>query len=32
MTKEAYIENSINEQLIKYAPILYLGGAAMFLY
>jgi PAS domain S-box-containing protein len=31
MTKQAYIENSITEQLIKYAPILSLGGAAIFL-
>lgn len=31
MTKELYIKNSINEQLIKFSPILCLGGAAIFL-
>jgi len=31
MTKELYIENSIHEQLKRFAPILVLGGAVIFL-
>jgi two-component system, cell cycle sensor histidine kinase and response regulator CckA len=31
MTKELYIENSIDEQLIKFSPLLCLGGAAIFM-